>query len=71
MTRAALITAQLATSNRLLFGVGIPYAAEHSDNCVTEVDPLKCTKCGSTMDIVAFFVAKTHADIIKRTLKHS
>jgi RNA polymerase subunit RPABC4/transcription elongation factor Spt4 len=35
-------------------GTGLPALREQCDNCIYEVDPLKCPVCGGTMKVISF-----------------
>jgi len=51
MTWAALIK---AVKKETVLCTGVFTLQEQRDNCIYEVDPLKCPVCGGTMKVISF-----------------
>ncbi len=66
MTWAALIK---AVKKETVLCTGVFTLQEQRDNCVYEVDPLKCPNCGGTMKVISF-IERNQPEVIEKILRH-
>ncbi len=66
MTWTALIK---AVKKETVLCTGVFTLQEQRDNCVYEVDPLKCPNCGGTMKVISF-IERNQPEVIEKILRH-